>query len=125
MNLGVGENATLTVSVDKAYDVAIQSEAWATSNPYVAAVDNGVVTAVGEGSATIIFTVIDGTGCPHSAYCDVFVDGSAGIEGITTDENDAPTIYYNLNGMRVDTESLSPGLYVKKKGKSSRKVLIK
>lgn len=125
LNLQVGENATLTVSVNKAYDVAIQSEAWTTSNPYVAAVDNGVVTAVGEGSATISFTVIDGTGCPHSAYCDIFVDGIAGTDNITDGNNSVQTEYYNLKGIRVNHESLAPGLYIKKEGKSNKKILIK
>lgn len=126
LNLKVNETATLTVEVDKAYDVVIESEAWWTSNPEVAVVEDGKVTAVGEGNATILYTVIDGTGCPHVASCDVFVDGTAGIEGVSSDDSESGLIqYFNLNGVRVNPDALTPGLYIKIEGKRSKKVLIK
>ena len=124
LNLNLEETAILTVNVEKAYDVTIESETWWSNNPEVAVVDNGKVTAVGEGTATICFTVIDGTGCPHTISCDVFVDGYSGIEVVDADvSTDEPIEYYNLNGMRVNGETLAPGLYIKKQGKHSVKVL--
>lgn len=125
LNLHIGENEKLTASIDKAYDVAILSEEWTTSDPEVAVVDNGLVTAVGKGRATISFIVIDGTGCPHIASCDVYVDGTLGIKGIADDIQDAPTQFYNLNGILVNSETLAPGLYIKKVGKRSVKILVK
>lgn len=126
LNLNVDETVILTVEVEKAYDVVIESETWWTSNPEVVIVEDGKVTAVGAGNATILYTVIDGTGCPHVASCDVFVDGSAGIEGISSDEGESGLIqYFNLNGMRVNPDCLTPGLYIKIEGKRSKKVLIK
>lgn len=126
MNLHIGENEKLTASVDKAYDVTILSEEWTTSDPEVAVVNNGFVSAVGEGRATISFIVIDGTGCPHIASCDVYVDGISGIKGIEADDSHAaPTQFYNLNGILVNSESLAPGLYIKKEGKRSVKILVK
>lgn len=126
LNLKVNETATLTVSVDKAIDVTILSEEWTTSNPDVATVEDGLITAVGEGNATISYIVIDGTGCPHVVSCEIYVDGIAGIDAISSDDNhDGPTEYFNLNGVRVNSESLAPGLYIKKSGKRSVKVLVK
>lgn len=96
-----------------------------TSDPEVAVVDNGKVTAVGEGSATILYTVIDVTGCSHVASCDVFVYCGAGIGYIQADGDYTTIEYYNLNGVRVDSESLSPGLYIRKEGKRSTKILVR
>ena len=124
INLKLEETAILTVNVEKAYDVTIESETWWTNNPEVAVVDNGKVMAVGEGNATICFTVIDGTGCPHTISFDVFVYGHTGIDVVDAEVSpDEPIEYYNLNGMRVNVETLAPGLYIKKQGNHSVKVL--
>lgn len=126
LNLRVNETTTLTVSIEKAYDVTIESETWTTSNPDVATVDDGVVTAVGEGSATISYTLIDGTGCPHVVSCEIFVDGYAAIEEISDYEtHDIPVEYYNLNGVRIDQDNLTRGIYIKKQGKKTTKILVK
>lgn len=125
LNLKVGESAAIDVSVDKAFDVEILSEEWTTSNPTVAIVKKGMVTAVGEGSATISYILIDGTGCPHIISCDIFVAGMAKVEGISDDDSHLPTEYYNMNGVRINSENLAPGLYIKKDGKRSVKVLVK
>lgn len=126
LDLHVGENVTLTVSVDKAYDVNILSEEWTTSDPEVATVDDGLVSAIGAGRATISFIVIDNTGCPHAISCDVFVDGYAGFDVLDADDcHDTQIEYYDLNGMRVNSQTLAPGLYIKKQGKRNVKILIK
>lgn len=126
LNLHIDENATLTVTVDKAYDVSIESENWTSSNPDVAIVDEGIVTAVGEGSATISYIVIDGAGCPHAVSCDVFVDGISGIKSMPADDSYGSTIeYYNLNGVRINPQSLAPGIYIKKVGKRSVKIHVR
>lgn len=126
LNLHIGEKATLNVSIEKAFDVEIISEEWTTSDPEVAIVENGIVSAVGDGTATISFVVIDGTGCPHVAVCEVYVDNTSGIEGISDeDNNENSTIeYYNLNGVRINSDALAPGLYIKKEGKRSVKILV-
>ena len=126
LDLHIGEDATLTVSIDKAYDVTILSEEWTTSNPEVVTIKDGLVTALDEGIATISFTVIDGSGCPHIASCDVYVDGVSGIEGVEVENClDKQVECYNLNGVRINNETLASGLYIKKEGKRSIKLLIK
>lgn len=125
LNLKVNESSTPEVTVNAAYDVTIVSESWTTSNPEVAIVDGGVVTAVGEGSATVSYTVIDDKGCPYVVSCDVFVSGEAGIRDMESDDSDAPVEYYNLNGVRVNSGALAPGLYIKRQGAHATKVIIR
>ena len=48
----------------------------------------------------------------------------SGIAGITADEN-APVEYYNLNGMKVSADNMTPGVYVRRQGNTAVKVLVK
>ena len=59
LSLYPGDTATLTAAVKPA-NAANQAVTWSSSDPNVAAVDNGVVTAVGEGTATITVITQDG-----------------------------------------------------------------
>lgn len=49
---------------------------------------------------------------------------TSSIDTIVDDEN-APVEYYNLNGIRVDSENLTPGIYVKRQGHKATKILIR
>jgi hypothetical protein len=55
ITLGVGETATITATV-KPDNATNKNVTWSTSDANVATVDNGVVTAVGKGEATITAT---------------------------------------------------------------------
>ncbi len=70
LSLLLGEEATLSASVlpDDALNPEVE---WSTSDPAVATVENGEVTAVGIGMATITVTAVDGSGV--SASCEVTV----------------------------------------------------
>ena len=74
--LTVGETETLTaiVAPENAKD---KSVTWTTSNASVATVANGVVTAVGAGTATITVTTTDGA---FTATCTVTVTAPVGPE---------------------------------------------
>ena len=65
---GATETLIATVRPDNATKKAV---AWTTSNPYVATVENGVVTGVSTGVAVITATTTDGTNL--SASCEVTV----------------------------------------------------
>ncbi len=71
--LQVGDSFTLTATVPGQDSPAIE---WVSSNASVVTVENGVVTAVGEGIASI--TAICGN---YSATCLVNVEGATEIEG--------------------------------------------
>ena len=59
--LVVGEKFTLTPTVTPA-DATNKTVTWSTANPAVATVNNGEVTAAGEGTTTITATAADGSG---------------------------------------------------------------
>lgn len=51
-------------------------------------------------------------------------DGLVGVEGVEVDAN-APVKYYNLQGIEVDGDNLSNGIYIKVQGKKSTKIYVK
>lgn len=53
------------------------------------------------------------------------VGDEAGIDGIGIDPANGPIEYYNLQGVRVATENLTPGFYVVRQGNNVAKVLIR
>lgn len=120
--LNVGESLTLTASVTKADEVTIDSEVWYSNNPDIATVDeDGKVTAVANGNATISYTLTDGYGCPRTVYCEVEVIGNSGIDEIIFNNSAAPirNDIYNLQGVCLkrnasedDIKALAPGLYI-------------
>ena len=56
----------------------------------------------------------------------VLVGTGTGVEDIIAgDDSDAPAVYYNLNGVRVSGDNLTPGLYIKVQGKTATKVIVK
>ena len=69
LSLPVGEQDTLTANVVGADDPTLT---WSSSNPAVASVENGTVTAIAEGTAEITAALSDGT----SATCMVTVTAS-------------------------------------------------
>lgn len=51
---------------------------------------------------------------------------TTGIDDVMVSENDMQaTEYYNLNGIRVATDCLTPGIYIAKKGSVVKKVIIR
>ncbi|MDE7389047.1 MAG: hypothetical protein K2M97_07350, partial [Muribaculaceae bacterium] len=49
---------------------------------------------------------------------------SSGITDITEDAPAAPAEYFNLQGQRVNASALTPGVYIERRGTTTRKVLI-
>ena len=86
LSLTEGEsfNLTATVSPDNATDKTVL---WSSSNASIASVDQGVVTAVKEGSATITATSRDGGA---KASCEVTVTSAVvEVESVTLSEKEA------------------------------------
>lgn len=55
----------------------------------------------------------------------VFSTSLVGIEGIDADDNDAPAVFFNLQGVKIASTQLTPGVYIMKKGNKTVKVLVK
>ncbi len=99
LNLEVGDTSALTATVGP--DGADPAVVWTSSDPSIATVDeNGVVTAVSPGTATITCTATNGTPDPSddvSATCEVTVkaQGPHVHDGVTftawTDSTSLPT----------------------------------
>lgn len=51
-------------------------------------------------------------------------DTPTGIDSIETDDSDTPAEYYNLQGTRVSRNSLVPGIYIRRQGTKTSKVVI-
>ena len=52
---------------------------------------------------------------------------SSGVENIVSDENveNEPVEYYNLQGIRVADDNLTPGIYIRRQGNKSSKVYLR
>lgn len=48
-----------------------------------------------------------------------------GIGNITVENANAPVEYYNLQGIRVEAETLTPGIYIRRQGSSASKVTVR
>ena len=105
-SLYVGGSETLTATVEPS-DATNKTVTWTSSNPSVATVENGVVTAVGAGTATITVTTVDGT---KTATCTVTVSRYSTGGGPTTYAVTAPDVE---NGtVRVSPSRASRGTTV-------------
>ena len=82
--LAKGATATLTATVAPS-DATNQKVRWSSNNTAVAIVENGTVTAVSAGNATITVTTEDGN---HTATCEVTVTVSA--TGVTLSQTELP-----------------------------------
>lgn len=97
LTLNVGGSSILTATVTPD-NVADKSVVWASSDSNVATVANGVVTAVGPGTATITVSTVDGG---VTATCTVTVRGEiTGIEldrsSVSMTAGDSVTLEYSL-----------------------------
>lgn len=50
---------------------------------------------------------------------------SEGVEDITIDDANAPVEYFNLQGVKVAADNLTPGVYVRRQGRAVSKVVIR
>ncbi len=53
------------------------------------------------------------------------VEDTQGLEDIEIENAEEPVYFYNLQGIQVDADNLTPGIYIKVQGKTSTKVLVK
>ena len=83
-----GETATLVATVAPA-NAANKAVTWASSNPAVATVENGVVTAVANGVATITVTTVDGG---KTAACAVTVNIPVPVTGVSLDKTEVELV---------------------------------
>ena len=77
-----------------------------------------------EGKAEFRYTVVAVNGENKKSAASNAVDvklGSASIDGIATDNDNAPVEYYNLQGIRVDNPA--GGIFIRRQGSRVEKVI--
>ena len=97
---------------------------WLSSDESVVTVsDDGLVTPVADGTATIIVRSKDGNA---ETTCSVTVNLTLGIGGIALDSTESIEVY-NLNGLHISDSiiGLPAGIYIVRQGASIRKVTVK
>lgn len=65
------------------------------------------------------------TGAADATFTANFKDASSAIEGIGIDGENGPVEYFNLQGVRVSADNLTPGFYIVRQGSKTAKVLIR
>ncbi|MDE5829949.1 MAG: leucine-rich repeat protein [Duncaniella sp.] len=130
LTLDQGETFQMWAKTHFAYDAeTITYEMWESLNPAVATIStDGLITAAAEGDTEVKYTVTTVNGS-YSTSCKVTVtgQGSSGIENITVEEedSDATAEYFTLQGVRVNADNLTPGIYIVRQGNTAKKVLVK
>lgn len=116
VTLNVNNTETLEATVTVPPTMTKSEVVWSTSDPIVATVDeNGVVTGVSKGNATIT-----ATSGQFSSDCEIVVtDISTGINAIFADDSIVAVDIYTLQGICIkrnasidDVKGLSPGYYI-------------
>ena len=108
------EKFTVLAALDEAFDVADLTK-------FPVSLRHIRIYAKGNANASSSITI-------HSidaVYKNVELSG---VEDITTDDSfdaNSPVEYYNLSGIRVDATNLAKGIYIKRQGTRTIKVLVK
>lgn len=80
------------------------------------------VSGAADGVEEVFFTVEKTS---NISKLTVELTSSTGIDDITADDNNAPVEYYNLQGMRVKADNLTPGLYIRRQGNKTTKIIVR
>ena len=59
------------------------------------------------------------------AMAEYEINKTSGIEGVTVGTEEAPVEFFNLQGIRVDAQNLTPGIYLRRQGNNASKVVIR
>ncbi len=76
LSMTEGDVETLVAQATKNGNVEVKSEQWSSSAPSVATVNNGVVTAIAKGEATITYLLIDNYDKEYRATCNITVEAA-------------------------------------------------
>lgn len=98
------------------------STTWAGFNSDPEATVDGKTFLYASEPSTVTLTAIGPT---RYIIVDVEYVANTAIEGIESDDNDAPAEYFNLQGVRVNGDNLSKGIYIIRKGSKTSKIFVK
>lgn len=82
-----------------------------------------------NGEANMVINVIwhqdESTDIPITVYFNGQGPKPSAIEGVDVDNSNAPVEFYNLQGIRVNSSDMAPGIYIRRQGTDVKKVLVK
>lgn len=83
-------------------------------------------TVGGEGSGYQLYVLADKEPiATTNALVKDTIANESGVENVAVEAAESEAVYYNLNGVRVAADTLTPGVYVKVVGKTATKVVVK
>lgn len=126
-NIDTSFTLTATIGPDNVTETDVT---WSSSNPAVARVSSlptsstistATVECLATGTTLITATTTNGL----TASCTLTVNNNAGLQDISSDEDNS--ILYTLSGERIkqDGRRLVPGIYILHTGKDVRKIIIR
>ena len=80
-----------------------------------------VFSTRGQGYSVI---VLPGETTASTSADEALVLNTTGIENINTDKA-TPAEYYNIHGFRVDGSNLTPGIYIRRQGAETSKIIVR
>lgn len=96
---------------------------WASADMSVASIDHGLITWYQSDKSVMLSAATSNELEVQSPAVDKI---TAGVDGIEVDGSEAaPVEYYNLNGIRVNGDSFAPGIYIKRQGRKTTKILVR
>jgi hypothetical protein len=84
-----------------------------------------VVTIKEEYEMTFAYYGVDASKRTIKIVFDYSSASTAAVSDIATDSDNAAAEYFNLNGVSVNGDSLTPGLYIRRQGDKTTKVVVK
>lgn len=113
-----GLNAARKITVNNIDMPAIEGKAAAAGRTIVTRDDDGNVT----GADMVLYMIREGGRL--SRYSTEGVE-QASVQAVVAPADDAPVQYFNLQGIQVDANNLTPGIYIRRQGATVTKVIMR
>lgn len=107
-------------------DCGINSISWNASNDCISVHSNGLFEGNKIGTSVLECVITDSHNNIFHLNTKVnIIAKDNSVEYISIDKDSSEPVYYNIQGIRISPHHLTPGVYIKKEGQKSHKILIK
>lgn len=123
-----GEEVELEYCLFNPDNVEIESMYWEAFNDRAVELEEEIAKGLKGGeTTTVTLTVLDSEGQEYRSECRVKVLKNAGIMSPVEDNCSGSAEIYSINGVKtgIPEDNLSPGIYIKKIGGTSEKIIIR
>lgn len=122
-------NNTITISAQEAMITSVAFEQWTNSTSwggFSTTTEGATVTGKEVTSAGVSEIILTCTGTSRFKSITVKYNPNAGaIEDVIEDADaDAPVEFFNLQGVKIGSDNLTPGIYIRRQGSKVTKVLV-